>query len=482
VADGQGIFREVNQAWTTVLGWLPAELVGHGYLEFVHPDDQPRSRDLHAQATASALPAFENRYRHRDGGYRWISWVSAPEDELIYASGRDVTAQKQQAEVLASTEEALRQSQKMEAVGQLTGGIAHDFNNMLAVVIGSLDFLSRRIDEDPRSRRYVDAATEAAQRAAMLTKRLLAFSRQQPLKPDAIDVNRLVNAMSEFLRHSLGGDVQLETALAGDLWRTEVDPHQLENVILNLALNARDAMVGGGLLTIETHNAPLDHAAAAHVGVPAGQYVLIAVRDSGAGMSPDVMAKAFDPFFTTKEVGKGTGLGLSQVYGFVKQSGGHVKLYSAPGEGATVKVYLPRLLGDAGISAEAHRPRPPVPGHSRELVLVVEDEPAVREFSVAALTELGYRVLAADGATAALALLDARPDIALLFTDVVMPETNGVKLAAAAMGLRPALKVLYTTGYARDDDMLAAGTQWLAKPFTIEELASKLRAVLAAPD
>ena len=388
---------------------------------------------------------------------------------------------------LLRAEEALRQAQKMEAVGQLTGGIAHDFNNMLAVVIGSLDLLKRRVGaSDARASRYVDAATDGARRAAMLTQRLLAFSRQQPLKPETIDANKLVAGMSDLLRHSLGGEVQLETVLAGGLWRVNVDPNQLENVLLNLAINARDAMVDGGRLTIETQNAHLDgRYAAAHLGVPAGQYVLIAVTDTGTGMPEGVIAKAFDPFFTTKEVGKGTGLGLSQVYGFVKQSGGHVKIYSEPGQGTSVKVYLPRLVG-AELELPEDGTQTDLPlGDSQELILVVEDEPAVRQFSVDALTELGYRVIEADGAAAALRLLDARPDIALMFTDIVMPEVNGAKLAEEARRRRPDLKVLFTTGYTRNavvhNGVLDAGVELIGKPFTIEELAAKVREALDGP-
>ncbi|HEV7255871.1 MAG TPA: ATP-binding protein [Mesorhizobium sp.] len=394
---------------------------------------------------------------------------------------RERTAELEQAH------EALRQSQKMEAVGQLTGGIAHDFNNMLAVVIGSLDLLGRRIGTgDARAKRHVDAATDGARRAALLTQRLLAFSRQQPLRPEPIEANKLVAGMSDLLRHSLGADVQLETVLAGGLWRTHADPNQLENVILNLAVNARDAMPEGGRLTIETQNAHLDaRYAAAHLGVTPGQYVLIAVTDTGTGMPQEVIAKAFDPFFTTKEVGKGTGLGLSQVYGFVKQSGGHVKIYSEPGQGTTVKVYLPRYLGAADESKEAERPEDLPLGESQEVVLVVEDEPAVRQFSVDALSELGYRVLEADGAQAALRLLDTRPEIALMFTDVVMPEVNGAKLAEEARRRRPGLKILFTTGYTRNavvhNGVLDPGVQMIGKPFTIEELAAKVREVLDTP-
>jgi signal transduction histidine kinase/ActR/RegA family two-component response regulator len=388
---------------------------------------------------------------------------------------------------LEQAHEALRQAQKMEAVGQLTGGIAHDFNNMLAVVIGSLDLLRRRIDErDARARRYADAATDGARRAAQLTQRLLAFSRQQPLQPEPLDLNRLVAGMSDLLRHSLGADVQLETVQAGGLWRTHADPNQLENALLNLAVNARDAMPQGGRLTIETQNAHLDERyVGAHLGVAPGQYVLVAVTDTGGGMPQEVIDKAFDPFFTTKEVGKGTGLGLSQVYGFVKQSGGHVKIYSEIGQGTSVKVYLPRFLGDLPDPADAAAADDLPLGEQQEVILVVEDEPAVRQFSVDALSELGYRVLEADGATAALRLLDAHPEIALMFSDVVMPEINGARLAEEVRRRRPDIKVLFTTGYTRNavvhNGVLDPGVQMIGKPFTIEELAAKLREVLDAP-
>ena len=388
---------------------------------------------------------------------------------------------------LEQAQEALRQAQKMEAVGQLTGGIAHDFNNMLAVVIGSLDLLSRRVGiSDARTKRYVDAATDGARRAALLTQRLLAFSRQQPLRPELIDVNKLVTGMSDLIRGSLGSDVRLETVLVAGGWRVHADPNQLENVLLNLAVNARDAMPDGGRLTIETQNAHIDaRYAAANLGVPAGQYVLIAVSDTGSGMPAEVIAKAFDPFFTTKEVGKGTGLGLSQVYGFVKQSGGHVKIYSEPGQGTTVKVYLPRLIGADHEGPDEEASLDLLLGDSQEVILVVEDEPAVRQFSVDALTELGYHVIEADGALAALRLLDVHPEISLLFTDVVMPDINGRKLADEALKRRPDLKVLFTTGYTRNavvhNGVLDSGVELIGKPFTVEELAAKVRDVLDAP-
>ena len=387
-----------------------------------------------------------------------------------------------------AAEQALRQAQKMEAIGQLTGGIAHDFNNMLAIIVGSLDLLSRRIGAtDPRARRYLDAATEGARRAATLTQRLLAFARQQPLNPKPIDVNQLVAGMSELVRRSIGSDIRLETVLAGGLWQTFADPNQLESALLNLAVNARDAMPDGGRLTIETQNAHLDaRYAAAHIGVQVGQYVLVAVTDTGSGMTPEILEKVFDPFFTTKEVGKGTGLGLSQVYGFVKQSGGHVKIYSEQGQGTTVKIYLPRLLStEVASSNDEAEPHLLALGDYNEIVLVVEDEPAVRQFSADALTELGYRVLEADSAQAALRLLDAHPDIALLFTDIVMPEVNGRKLADEARRLRPNLKVLFTTGYTRNaivhNGVLDPGVELISKPFTIDELAAKVREMLDRP-
>ncbi|WP_245892832.1 PAS domain-containing protein [Novosphingobium guangzhouense] len=476
----------------------------------LHPDDLDATSAAFAAASDPDQRAlYDVEYRtvgKEDGIIRWVAAKGRgvfEEDRCIRVVGVaiDVTTRKaDEAQLLdlnerlelrvaeevaerTRAEDALRQSQKMEAVGQLTGGIAHDFNNMLAVVVGSLDLLTRRMGEaDPRARRYVDAAMDGARRAAQLTQRLLAFSRQQPLKPEALDANKLVAGMSDLLRHTLP-DIQPETVLAGGLWRTFADPNQLENVILNLAVNARDAMADGGKLTIETANCHLDvRYAAGHLGVPAGQYVMIAVSDTGSGMPEEVIAKAFDPFFTTKEVGRGTGLGLSQVYGFVKQSGGHVKIYSEVGQGTTVKVYLPRLMG-AVEDVESAQTDDALPmGESQEVILVVEDEPGVRQFSVDALSELGYRVLEADGAAAALKLIDAHPEIALMFTDVVMPEINGRKLADEARQRRPDLKVLFTTGYTRNavvhNGVLDPGVHLIGKPFTVEELATAVRLVI----
>ncbi len=481
-----GIIHAVNPGWTTTLGWQEHELIGQKYHSFVHPDDIALTQVAVEHASCEALATSVNRYRHIDGSYRWIDWKAVPDETAILASGRDVTAERQARAELEATQNALRQAQKMEAVGQLTGGIAHDFNNMLAVVIGSLDLLERRLAaDDARARRYVSAASEGARRAAALTQRLLAFSRQQPLRPEIIEPNRLVAGMSDLLRHSLGAQVRLETVLAGGLWRVHADPNQLESAILNLAVNARDAMPGGGRLTIETRNAAIGLMADEYAGLIAGEYVQIAVTDTGTGMTPEVIAKAYDPFFTTKPVGKGTGLGLSQVYGFVTQSGGHIRIDSIPDCGTTLEISLPRLVGgpDAVLSKVASGE---MPGDGTgELILVVEDETAVRHFRIEALTELGYRTIEAGDGEAALAQLTAHAEVALMFTDVVMPGMDGRRLADRARAARPALRVLFTTGYARDAALQAEaggpGVDLIAKPFTVEALAIRVRAVLDAP-
>jgi signal transduction histidine kinase len=381
-----------------------------------------------------------------------------------------------------AAEEQVRQMQRMEAIGQLAGGIAHDFNNMLAVVISAIGLAHRRLMKgDYDLGKYLDAAGDAANRAASLTKRLLAFSRQQALAPEPIDANKMVADMSELLRRTLGDHVQLETVLAGGLWRIKADVSQLENSVVNLAVNARDAMPKGGRITIETANAHLDDGYASQsTGISAGQYVLIAVTDTGTGMTPEVVARAFDPFFTTKKVGQGTGLGLSQVYGFVKQSGGHIKIYSEVGEGTVVKLYLPRYFGpDAVAAAQGEAGGKLVAAGERETVLVVEDEERVRALAIDALNEIGYTTIAVDCGRAALEVLEAHPEIVLLFTDIVMPDMNGRTLAELVLERRPAIKVLYTTGFTRNavvhNGILDPGVNFIAKPFTLEQLAQKVR-------
>ena len=410
------------------------------------------------------------------------------ESEIIAARDAAIGAERALRDQMAareSAEEQIRQMQKMESIGQLTGGIAHDFNNMLAIVIGSLDLARRRLTGDPeRLARNIDNAYEGAERAAALTARLLAFSRQQPLAPLTLDVNKLVAGMSELLQRSAGEQYMIETVLAGGLWRTFVDPSQLENAILNLAVNARDAMPDGGHMTIETANAYLDDEyARSRADITPGQYVMLSVTDTGTGMTPDIIAKAFDPFFTTKPVGKGTGLGLSQIFGFMKQTGGHAAIYSEPGQGTTVKLYLPRHHGEAVNPASPQVGEITVPrGKAGEIILVVEDEQRVRHFSVDALRELGYVVISAANGTEALRALIDQPGINMLFTDIVMPEMNGRKLADAALEIRPGLKVLFTTGYTRNavvhNGMLDAGVAFLPKPFSVTQLGVKIRQVL----
>ncbi|RZL40653.1 MAG: response regulator [Rubrivivax sp.] len=378
--------------------------------------------------------------------------------------------------------EALRQAQKMEAIGQLTGGIAHDFNNLLQVIVGNLELLTRTLPEGmARHKRAAASAMAGAKRAATLTQRLLAFSRRQPLDPKALDVNVVVQGISELLRRSLGETVEMETVLAGGIWSVEVDPNELESALVNLAVNARDAMPEGGKLTIETANAHLDEAyAARHVEVRPGQYVAICVTDSGFGMDAETLSRAFEPFFTTKPADKGTGLGLSQVYGFVKQSKGHVKLYSEVGSGTTVKIYLPRIHATAAADAEMQDML--APEADGETILVVEDDPDVRAYTVGALRELGYLVIeAADGPTG-LGVLSVT-SVDLLFTDVVLPGgMTGEDLAAEAKKLYGSLKVLFTTGYARNaivhQGRLDPGVQLITKPFTFDDLATKIRDVL----
>ena len=382
-------------------------------------------------------------------------------------------------------EQQVRQLQKMEAIGHLSGGIAHDFNNMLAVVMSALNMVERRLAKGEKDYdKYLAMARDGAIRAANLTKRLLAFSRQQALTPVPVDANKLVAGMSDLLRRTLGATIKLETVLGGGLWLIHVDANQLESAILNLAVNARDAMREEGRLTIETANYLLDESyARQHGDVPPGQYVLIAVTDTGAGMAPEVMARAFDPFFTTKEVGKGTGLGLSMVYGFVKQSGGHVKIYSEPGQGTSIKVYLPRFYGAEDAPDERAERAPARPDGQGELVLLVEDEESVRTLTADSLRELGYEVVEANSAAAALRALDANPRVALLFTDIVMPDMNGRKLADEALKRRPDLRVIYTTGFTRNavvhNGVLDPGVNFLPKPFTLQQLGDKVREVLS---
>src|SRR6202790_2641668 len=409
-------------------------------------------------------------------------------EERVHERTRELEAEN---EARKKAEETLRQAQKMEAVGQLTGGVAHDFNNLLTIIQGGLDMIGRQIstfDGSPAVSRVVrgrDMAVEGVRRAAKLTSRLLAFARQQPLDPKTIDPNKLVSGVCELLRRTLGEAVLLETVLAGGLWRTYVDANQLENALVNLGVNARDAMPGGGKMTIETANCHLDEAYVSGLTEPvsAGQYVMIAVADSGLGMDRATLVRAFEPFFTTKGVGKGTGLGLSQVYGFVRQSGGHVRIYSELGEGTTAKIYLPRHVGAEEDSAEISRPSAPIHAIGAESILLVEDDDALRAYGVELLNDLGYNVLSASNAASALEIIDRGHKIDLLFTDVVMPGgMNGRGLADEATRRRPDLKILFTTGYTRNaivhQGRLDPGLQMIGKPYTYQELGARIRALL----
>jgi signal transduction histidine kinase len=385
-----------------------------------------------------------------------------------------------------AVQEALRQAQKMEAVGQLTGGIAHDFNNLLTGVLGSLDLLRKRAAQGRTADvdRYAAAAESAANRAAALTHRLLAFSRRQPLDPRAVDCNQLVGSMGELIRRTLGESIKLEVVRAGGLWNTLCDPHQLESAILNLAINARDAMPGGGRLTIETCNAHLDNAYAARErSVKPGQYVCICVTDTGVGMTADIIEKAFEPFFTTKPIGQGTGLGLSMIYGFAQQSNGYAKIYSEPGKGTTVKIYLPRHHGAAD-TAEDHTLRATLPtGEARDMVvLVVEDEMVVRHLVVEVLQERGFATLEAHDGQAGLAVLESDARIDLLVSDVGLPGLNGRQLADAARAKRPELPILFMTGYAENaaiaNGFLAPGMEMITKPFAIDAFTRRIEDIL----
>lgn len=378
--------------------------------------------------------------------------------------------------------ERLRQSQKLEAVGQLTGGVAHDFNNLLTVILGNAELLSEQLTDQQQLRMLAEMTATAAERGAELTGRLLAFARRQPLEPKQVNLNRLIQGMDSLLRRTLPENIDIETVYAGGLWLCEADPAQLENALLNLAINARDAMGDGGKLTIETGNTQLDETyAGLHEEVIPGQYVLVSVSDTGCGMPPEIVSRAFEPFFTTKQMGKGSGLGLSMVYGFTKQSGGHIKIYSEVGEGTTVKLYLPRAVNSADAIYEGHVA--PVIERGHEKILLVEDDPLVREHVNVLLKGLGYQVITANNAADAMDMIMQLPDLDLLFTDIVMPGLmNGRQLADRARELRPELKVLFTSGYTENaivhHGRLDRGVHLLNKPYRRQELAAKVRKVL----
>ena len=485
VADRNGIWRTVNPAWTRTLGWSEVELLNRTSEWLEHPDDGGVTRaEVKKLGAAETTVRFESRFRHKDGTYRWLSWTGVADRDSIYAVARDVTTDKAATERLKATEEALLQSQKMEAVGQLTGGIAHDFNNLLTGIVGSLDLLQTRLSQGRTDNfaRYINAAMTSANRAAALTHRLLAFARRQPLIPKGVDVNALVVSLEDLLRRTIGETIDLQITAADKLWFTLCDPNQLESALLNLTINARDAMPDGGTLTISTSNARLDTVTADTPALAPGDYICIAVGDSGVGMSAEVASRAFDPFFTTKPIGQGTGLGLSMIYGFARQSNGHATIDSRLGQGTTVKLYLPRHHGGAA-TEQASAAAAAEHAATGETVLVVEDEPVVRGVILEMLAEQGYRTLDAIDGPSGMKILRSRERIDLLVTDVGLPGMNGRQLADQARETRPGLKILFITGYAESvaiaDGFLQPGMEMITKPFDLDNLSQRIRAMIS---
>jgi len=484
--DRTGTVVSWNTGAARIKGYTDEEIIGKHFSVFYTPEDRAAGVPQQALLMANMSGKYdaEGWRVRKDGTKFWasvlIDSLRAPDGTLIGFAKvtRDMTERR-------AILEQLHQSQKMEAIGQLTGGVAHDFNNLLTVILGNLDTLLRQIpSNEDRWRRAIDQAARSAQRAATLTQQLLAFARRQPLNPKPTDVNRLVRNMSDLIRRTLSENIALQSELAASLWHVEIDAHQLESALLNLAVNARDAMPEGGKLTIETANVHLDESYVASFSEMApGEYVLICMSDTGTGMPEEVVSRAFDPFFTTKPVGKGTGLGLSQVFGFVKQSGGHVRLQSEVGVGTTVKIYLPRLVHKAETAVEESRHVEPV-AYGTETILVVEDEESVRMYSTESLRDFGFTVLEAPDGQTALHVLRQHPEISLLFTDVGLPGLNGRELVEEARRLHPDLKVLFTTGYARDafihQGRLEEGVDLLTKPFTRAQLGARIRDVLDA--
>jgi PAS domain S-box-containing protein len=478
VTDTKGTFVQVSPSSMTILGYRPDEMIGHSAVEFIYPDDLESTRhEMRSARRGQHMRNFETRYVHKDGQAVTLTWMGAWSEPVRrhFFVGRDLTEKH-------AAEAQIRQAQKMDAVGQLTGGVAHDFNNILTVITGTIGILSEAVADSPQLSAIAKMIDEAAERGASLTKHLLAFARKQPLQPREVDVNGLILETAKLLHPTLGEQIEIRPLLAADAWTALVDPNQLTTAILNLSLNARDAMPAGGKLTLETNNIYLDEGyASMHSEVTVGNYVLIAVSDTGTGIPAANLERVFDPFFTTKEVGKGTGLGLSMVFGFVKQSNGHIKIYSEEGHGTTVKIYLPRATGldqtDAEVQASSR-----VEG-GNEIVLVVEDDALVRRYVITQIESLGYTTMEASNATEALNVIDNGDPIDLLFTDVIMPgPLNGRQLVEAALKRRPSLKTLYTSGYTENaivhHGRLDSGVLLLAKPYRKSDLAKMMRMAL----
>ena len=484
VLSRDGEVRDINPAWGVILGHEVAHLTQRQFAELgAAAGDRELAKQLVTFGSEDVHESIEFSLNAADGSLRWFSWDAALEDELIYLYGRHITAERRQTEVLRETESLLRQSQKMEAVGQLTGGIAHDFNNMLTGVIGALEVMKRRIANQRYDDldRFMNAAITSAQRAASLTHRLLAFSRRQSLDRKPTDVVPLLQNMRDLLSRTLGEQITLETVWPDDSWQAVTDANQLESAVLNLVINARDAMPEGGKLTIAVSNVALrGEDAVGTDGAMSGDYVVVSVADTGEGMPPEVIEKAFDPFFTTKPIGQGTGLGLSMIYGFARQSGGHVELKSTVGLGTTVYLYLPRNTVPALEAVDESVAATPL--GSGETVLIVEDDPSVRLLVVDVLKELGYVALEAPDGDSSLPILQSDARIDLLISDVGLPGINGRQLAEIARQTRPQLRILFITGYAAmaasRGDFLAPGMDMITKPFALDDLANKIQKML----
>ncbi len=480
VTDTAGNFVQVSPSVTSILGYEPADMVGHSAVEFIHPDDLDNTRnEMRAARRGQSKRNFETRYIDRAGKAVALNWTGTWSEPVRrhFFIGRDLT-EKQAADA------HIRQVQKMDAIGQLTGGVAHDFNNILTVITGTIGILEEAVAGQPELVAVAKLIDEAAERGANLTKHLLAFARKQPLQPIEVDVNSLMLEAAKLLHPTLGEHIVIMPLLADDAWTALVDPNQLTTAILNLALNARDAMPDGGKLTLESRNVFLDEAyAGMHSEVTVGNYVMIAVSDSGTGIPAAMLERVFEPFFTTKEVGKGTGLGLSMVFGFIKQSGGHITIYSEEGHGTSIKMYLPRATGLSQTAAEV-RMSASIKG-GNEAVLVVEDDAMVRRYVITQIESLGYTTFEAANAAEALNVIDTAATVDLLFTDVIMPGImNGRQLVDVARRRRPALKVLYTSGYTENaivhHGRLDSGVLLLAKPYRKSELARMLRMALGS--
>jgi PAS domain S-box-containing protein len=478
VTDTYGRFVQVSPSSMTILGYRPEEMIGHVAIEFIHPDDLDSTREEMREARHGwQMRNFETRYVHKDGKAVQLTWMGTWSEPVRrhFFVGRDLTEKR-------AAEAQFRQAQKMEAVGQLTGGIAHDFNNILTVITGTIGILGDAVAGDPQLVAIARMIDEAAERGANLTKHLLAFARRQPLQPREVDVNTLILETVKLLRPTLGEHIQIDPLLAENASAALVDPSQLTTAILNLALNARDAMPTGGNLALETNNVYLDESyAAMNNEVVPGNYVMLAVSDTGSGIAAADLEKVFDPFFTTKEVGKGTGLGLSMVFGFVKQSNGHIKIYSEEGHGTTVKIYLPCATGLHATTAEPLAPSGIEGG--TEVVLVVEDDALVRRYVITQIESLGYTTLEAGNAAEAMTIINTPVTIDLLFTDVIMPGSmNGRQLVDEALKHRPTLKTLFTSGYTENaivhHGRLDSGVLLLAKPYRKSDLARMIRQAL----